>query len=148
MPTFVKGRAREGWAEGEAELSYSPNNETMFDLTKSIGLSLIWGEHDGPLCHHIDHWMCHGWGWDLGPASTLHLEPSLKGADGRRLSAGPTSWGGKSFITEGGSGCWATVSNTVHLLQGQALLLHACLGSSSPPPRSWCAYPWGREEEA
>lgn len=93
-------------------------------------MSLIWGEHAGPLCHHIDHRMCHGWGWDLGPGSTPHLEPSLKGAAGGRLSADPTSWGGKSFITEGGSGSWTTVSNTVHLLHDQAPLLHTRSGSS------------------
>ena len=104
-------------------------------------MSLVWGEHAGPLCRRIDHWMRHGWGCDLELGSTLHLRPSLKRANGGRLPADstPKNWGDKSFITAGGSGWWTTAPNTVRLLHDQALLLHVVQGVD--PPGFWCASP-------
>lgn len=67
--TFVKGRARKEWAEGEAEL-LSVSTEVSADPTRSSELSPTWGKCAVLLCRHIGGWMyLWMWGVTLGKVS-------------------------------------------------------------------------------
>lgn len=80
--TFVKGRARKEWAEGEAEL-LSVSTEVSADPTRSAELS----PHMGQVCRASvpPYW----WldvsldvGCNLGQGVSFHPRHSLKGAEG------------------------------------------------------------------